>query len=231
MTPISDPTLPYPAPIWRIGLTGGIGSGKSYLCHRLEASGFRVFYCDDEAKRIIRTDPAVRQELQAIVGSHLYDADGKLVKSVLAGWLCRGREWAARVDAVVHPRVAEAFVRLSSELAERQPQPSTPSPECQRLHQLLEKRPAPHVPTAITLSDLAALPPSRTLIMECALLFESGFDRLVDHSVLVHVSHDTQVARVMARDGVTREQAEAWMGLQMSEEEKLRRADAMIAND
>lgn len=37
----------------RIGITGGIGSGKSYVCHQLEQAGHRIFYCDDEAKRII----------------------------------------------------------------------------------------------------------------------------------------------------------------------------------
>lgn len=228
---ISDSVTSPQASVWRIGLTGGIGSGKSYLCSRLEEKGFRIFYCDDEAKRIIRTDLAVRRELQALVGSHLYDAEGHLVKSVLAGWLCRGREWAARVDAIVHPRVAEAFVGRCHELAERQPRPSAVSPECRPPWRMLAASPAGCGPSRITLADLTALPPTRTLIMECALLFESGFDRLVDHSVLVHVSPATQVARVMKRDGVTREQAESWIALQMSEEEKMRRADAMIINE
>ena len=50
-------------PVMLLGLTGGIGSGKSYVCRQLEAAGHPVFYCDDEAKHIIRTDEAVRREL------------------------------------------------------------------------------------------------------------------------------------------------------------------------
>ena len=52
-------TLP---PVVPIGITGGIASGKSYVCSQLEAAGHSVFYCDAEAKRIIRTEPAVRRE-------------------------------------------------------------------------------------------------------------------------------------------------------------------------
>ena len=93
----------------RIGITGGIGSGKSYICHQLEQTGHRIFYCDDEAKRIIRTHPDVMNELRALVGPEVYDANGGLNKSVLAAYLCRGRNYSQRVDRIVHPRVAEAF--------------------------------------------------------------------------------------------------------------------------
>ncbi len=67
--------------------------------------------------------------------------------------------------------------------------------------------------------------------MECALLFESGFNRLVDHTVLVHVSHATQTARLMARDHISQEKAQAWMNLQLPEERKLQLADAVIVNE
>ena len=67
--------------------------------------------------------------------------------------------------------------------------------------------------------------------MECALLFESGFDQLVQHSVLVHVSHDTQLARLMARDHINREKALSWMALQLSEADKMQRADYILVNE
>ena len=107
------------SPVMLVGITGGIGSGKSYVCRQLEAAGHPVFYCDDEAKRIIRTDAAVRRELSAVVGSEVYDAGGRLVKSVLAAWLCRGRDYAARVDAIVHPRVAAAFRERAENMCSR----------------------------------------------------------------------------------------------------------------
>ena len=67
--------------------------------------------------------------------------------------------------------------------------------------------------------------------MECALLFETAFDRLVDRSVLIHVSEATQLSRLMARDHISEEQARKWMALQLSEEEKLGRSDYVLDNE
>ncbi len=203
-------------PVLRIGITGGIASGKSYVCARLAAAGHTIFYCDDVAKHIIRTDPAVKAVLKRVVGPSVYDAEGRLVKRVLAAWLCRGKAAAAQVDAIVHPRVAAAF-REEVDAANR------------RVEEIGE--PLPDLPREVTIETLAALPPRRVLFMECALLFESGFDRLVDRSVLVHVSAATQEERLMARDGIDRAAAREWIALQLSEDEKLRRADALLRND
>ena len=89
----------------------------------------------------------------------------------------------------------------------------------------------PHGKQFISIEQLKQLPTSGTLFMECALLFESGFDQLVQHSVLVHVSHDTQLARLMARDHINREKALSWMALQLSEADKMQRADYILVNE
>ena len=172
-------------------ITGGIGSGKSFYCRQLEAAGYPIFYCDDEAKRIIRTSEDVRRELCALVGDEVYDADGKLQKPVLAAYICRGKEYAERVDAIVHPRVAEAFREWASEKSQEH----------------------------------------ERVFMECALLYESGFEHLVDQVILVTASLETRVRRVMARDKVTRDKALAWMALQMPEEEKMKRAHYVINSE
>jgi dephospho-CoA kinase len=67
--------------------------------------------------------------------------------------------------------------------------------------------------------------------MECALLFESGFESLVDRSICVTVSESQRIQRVMSRDGVTHEKVLEWMRLQMPEEEKKQRADFIIINE
>ncbi len=170
-------------------VTGGIGSGKSYVCRILEERGFPIFYCDDEAKRIIREDAEVRRLLTDLVGEGVYDTAGRLVKSRLADYICRSTEHAARVDAIVHPRVGEAFARWAESRSER------------------------------------------LVFMECALLFEAAFDRYADYSVLVSAPLEQRIAQVMQRDGVTREKALSWISLQMSEEEKMRRATHIIYND
>lgn len=172
-----------------VGITGGIGSGKSYVCKHLESAGYPVFYCDDEAKRIIRTHPEVKQTLRALVGDTLYTADGILQKSVLAAFLCRGKAYSAQVDAIVHPRVAEAF------------------------------------------RQWCAMQTTSLVFMECALLFETGFDRLVDCAVLVGVDEYVRLQRVMQRDNITEQVARKWMALQMPEEEKRERAHYVINNN
>lgn len=209
------------SPVMLVGITGGIGSGKSYVCRRLEAAGHPVFYCDDEAKRIIRTDAAVRRELSAVVGSEVYDAGGRLVKSVLAAWLCRGRDYAARVDAIVHPRVAAAFRERAEDMCSRRSENAWEHAELQ----------LPSVGQAIDLEQLAHLPVGSVLFMECALLFEAGFDRLVHRSVLVHVEASTQLRRLMERDHISSEKAQEWIDLQMPEEEKMKRAHYVLCNE
>ena len=67
--------------------------------------------------------------------------------------------------------------------------------------------------------------------MECALLFESGFDQFVDLSVLVHVSETTQLERLIKRDNISMGKAREWIALQFSEEERMRRADVVLPND
>lgn len=211
-----------PSSLHLIGITGGIASGKSYVCAQLEQAGHTVFYCDSEAKHIIRTDPEVRRQLSQLVGSDLYDAQGQLVKSKLAAWLCKGKAHAAQVDAIVHPRVAEAFARRVAPHWEgglparhKEPLLSPPFPRKQ----------------LDSLQQLITLPPQRVLFMECALLFESGFDRLVDSSLLIHVSAQTQLQRLMARDHISESKAQEWIALQFSEQQKLELADYVLDND
>ena len=67
--------------------------------------------------------------------------------------------------------------------------------------------------------------------MESAILYESGFDVLVDQVVLVHASEDTRIARIMERDNIDRTTALRWISLQMPEVEKLKRADIVIDNE
>jgi dephospho-CoA kinase len=67
--------------------------------------------------------------------------------------------------------------------------------------------------------------------MECALLFESGFDQLVHRSILVSAPLEKRIARVIQRDGASKTKVEEWIALQMPEEEKARRAHYIIYNE
>lgn len=95
-----------------IGITGGIGSGKSTVCRMLESWGARVFYSDDEAKRLMVEDAQLRGELVAAFGSETYHEDGSLNRSYLAGKVFGDADQLAILNGLVHPRVYAEFARF-----------------------------------------------------------------------------------------------------------------------
>lgn len=92
----------------KIGLTGGIGSGKSVVSRLLTLLGIPVYLSDDAGKRLLATHPAIRNELTALLGPELYRT-GLPDKALLASYLFASEEHAAQVNAIVHPRVREDF--------------------------------------------------------------------------------------------------------------------------
>lgn len=97
-----------------IAITGGIGSGKSYVSVLLQAAGIPVYNTDNEAKRLMLSDEGIRQDLIALLGEGVY-TDGTLNKPMLASYLFAGSENAARINAIVHPRVKADFRRWMEE--------------------------------------------------------------------------------------------------------------------
>ncbi|MBP5798587.1 MAG: dephospho-CoA kinase [Prevotella sp.] len=93
----------------KIGITGGIGSGKSYVCKRLEARGIQIYDCDSAAKRLIRTSPEIRERLTALIGPDTYDIEGHLNKTTVAKFLLASEANAKAIDAIVHPAVFRDF--------------------------------------------------------------------------------------------------------------------------
>lgn len=92
----------------KIGITGGIGSGKSYICQQLKERGFQVYDCDAAAKRLIRTSPEIKRKLTDLVGTDAY-IDGKLNKAAIAQFLLRSEANAKAIDNIVHPAVFQDF--------------------------------------------------------------------------------------------------------------------------
>lgn len=93
----------------KIGITGGIGSGKSYVCRRLETRGISVYDCDSAAKRLILTSPEIRKGLTALIGPEVYLSDGKLNKKAVTQFLLSSEDNAKAIDAIVHPAVFRDF--------------------------------------------------------------------------------------------------------------------------
>ena len=93
----------------KLGITGGIGSGKSYVSRLLENWGIPVYDTDREAKRLTLTHPEIRRELIALLGEKVYCGQ-QLNKTLLAGYLFASRAHAERVNHIIHPRVYEDFL-------------------------------------------------------------------------------------------------------------------------
>ncbi len=170
-----------------LGITGGIGSGKSYISSLLHKQmNVPVYDCDTEAKRLICEDDTIRQKLTELVGASVY-RNGELQKNVLADYLFSSQQHVQQVNAIVHPAVRKDIGKW------------------------VKQQDSPVV------------------AVESAILYESGFDTLVDKVLFVNAPLELRIQRSMKRDGSTREQVEARIGMQQSEQQQ-KKADFVIDN-
>lgn len=93
----------------KVGITGGIGSGKSIVSRILLSMGYPVYDCDRSAARIMVSDTGVVSALKKLIGSDAYMADGSLNKPVIAAFLYRDSANREALNAVVHPAVFRDF--------------------------------------------------------------------------------------------------------------------------
>ena len=100
----------------KIGITGGIGSGKSYVCRLLNKRGIIVYDCDSAAKRLMRLSEDLRQRLTDLIGPDTYiniggEAEDEYVlnKKEVTKFLLASEANAHAIDAIVHPAVFRDF--------------------------------------------------------------------------------------------------------------------------
>lgn len=98
-----------------IGITGGIGCGKSYVCNKFRQQGYPVYDCDKEAKRIMVEDKNVISQLKQVVGYDAYLPDGTLNVPMIARFLFNSPENQARLNLIVHPAVKDDFKRWAAQ--------------------------------------------------------------------------------------------------------------------
>jgi dephospho-CoA kinase len=99
--------------MFRVGLTGGIGSGKSLICSILEKLRVPVYYADAEAKRLMNNDPDLKIQIVDLFGEQAYRQDS-LDRKYLAERLFGDEEMLAAMNKVVHPAVREDFNRWTN---------------------------------------------------------------------------------------------------------------------
>ena len=185
-----------------IGITGGIGSGKSVIARQLRKMGYSVYDTDSEAKRIIVEDATVREQMTALFGEEVYK-DGVYQTSFVAQQVFADKNLLAKLNAIVHPAVKADIISKFRSLGVTS-EPSAPSEPLNN--------------------------DSGLFFIECAILFQAGFDVLCDKVVAVTAPEDIRLERVIARDHSDMNKVRARMGAQEAEKD-LQRADIIINND
>ncbi|MFP4621350.1 MAG: dephospho-CoA kinase [Bacteroidales bacterium] len=94
----------------KVGITGGIGSGKTLICQVFEKFGIPVFYADEEAKKLLNNDPKVKEAIKEFFGSEVYNESG-IDKAFLASKIFNNGDALAKVNSIVHPEVRKSFLR------------------------------------------------------------------------------------------------------------------------
>jgi dephospho-CoA kinase len=92
----------------KVGVTGGIGSGKSLICQAFSLLGVPVYIADDAAKDLMDQDPQIKMRLTGIFGDTIY-SEGKLDRPKLSGLIFNDPNLLADVNRIVHPVVRQNF--------------------------------------------------------------------------------------------------------------------------
>jgi len=171
----------------KLGVTGGIGSGKTSVCRVFNALGIPVFSADQEAKQIMENEDGIIRRINSITGKNLY-ATGSLNRKELATLIFNDNILLEKVNSLVHPVVIEHFIKWVIEQT------------------------SPYV------------------IMEAAILFESGASKFVDRIATIIAPIEERVERVFHRSGLSREQVLERMKNQMGDDSRIKLSDYVISN-
>lgn len=172
----------------RVALTGGIGTGKSYVARRFSDAGVPVVDADQLARDVVAPGSSGLAAVARRFGDRVIAADGTLHRADLASLVFADAEARRALEAIVHPAVRQGIENFFRAL------PGT---------------------TPFAVADIP-------------LLFETHREADFDVVVVAACPPDVQVARVMARDGVTEDAVRQRMAAQWPIADKVRRADLVI---
>ena len=172
----------------KIGVTGGIGSGKSTVTDLLSLYGIPCFIADTESKRIVDSSEVIREQLTSLFGPNIYTSEG-LNRKQLASYIFQDTILLNQVNKIIHPVVSNAFLQWA---------------EAQN-------------------SDIT--------VIESAILFESGFDHLVDVTLTINAPTALRIERACKRDRCDANGIKQRIKNQTTDEEKELLADYVIQNN
>ncbi len=175
-----------------IGLTGGIGSGKSTVAKLLEQQGAAILSADRVGHEVYRPGRPAWQEIVDAFGREIVAEDGTIDRQKLGAIVFASPRELKRLNAITHPRM-KGMMR-------------------EKLRQLARGGHA-------------------VAVLEAALLFEAGWDDLADEVWVTVAPPQVAAERTAARSGLPPEQVLGRIKAQMSNEERIRRADVVIDTD
>lgn len=170
-----------------IGLTGGIGSGKTTVAKLFVALGVPVYDSDKEAKILMNTSKVLIKEIKELLGEEAYK-ESELNRRYIAGKIFKDKKLLQKLNAIVHPAVRENFLQWVSEQN------------------------------------------TSYVIQETALLYENNAASLYDAVILVTAPEELRVERVLHRDATTKEAVLARINNQLSDKEKIAKANFILEN-
>ena len=174
----------------KVGLTGSIAVGKSFVLSVLADLGCVTFDADRIAHAVMAPDREAHRDIVREFGESVLAADGSIDRQELGRVVFADQARRARLNEIVHPRVIEEQNRL--------------------------------------LGEAEARDPNGIVVIDAALMIESGGYKRFDKLIVVYCDRETQAERLMRRNNIIREDAQRRIAAQMSSEEKLRYADYRI---
>jgi dephospho-CoA kinase len=173
-----------------LGLTGGIGSGKSLVTSMFKQLGAEVIDADQLAREVVEPGQPALGEIAAAFGADVLLPGGQLNRSKLAELIFSDDSARARLNAITHPRIRQ---RMVEEVRRRERD-------------------------------------SGVLVLDIPLLYENARLDQVEAVIVVWVDPQTQLRRLVERDGLSPADARRRIAAQMSLDEKRRRADHVVDN-
>jgi dephospho-CoA kinase len=172
----------------KVGLTGGIGSGKTIVAQVFNTIGIPVFCADIEAKKLY-ADSKTRNQIINIFGNEIYINNETVNSQLLAAKIFADQRLLNAVNNIIHPLVQQKF------------------------------------------DEWFVVQKSPYVILEAAILIESGFHKLMDKIIVVNSPHDLRIARITARDKKPHDEIMQRIKNQMNDDERDKYADFIINNN
>jgi dephospho-CoA kinase len=176
----------------KVGLTGGIASGKSTVSRIFAGFGAKVLDADDVAREVLLPGQPAWTRLRQAFGQEFFRPDGTVKRKQLRKLVFADAEKRNQLNAIVHPEVMKEISRRSESWSS---------------------------------SDQAGV-----LLVDVPLLLEVGVANRFDKVVVVYVSESIQIQRLLQRDGISEEEAQQALKVQMALSQKVEQADYLIDN-